>query len=48
MSINVADISTLVENGCLIKACQNGHFDCVRYLVESAKIDVNSLRKGDW
>lgn len=32
----------------LHEACQNSHLDCVVFLVEKLKVDVNALRKGDW
>lgn len=32
----------------LHEACQNSHLDCVRFLVETVGICINTLRKGDW
>lgn len=32
----------------LHESSQNGHYECVRFLINDCNIDVNSIRKGDW
>lgn len=36
------------SKNALHESCQFGHFECVRFLVESIQMPVNSLRRGDW
>lgn len=49
---NIPNINFNVSNfdgkNALHESCQNSNYDCVRFLIDDCKIDVNSIRKGDW
>ena len=36
------------SKNALHEACQFGYFECAKFLVESAQMPINSLRRGDW
>lgn len=42
------NVSNFDGKNALHESCQNTKYDSVRFLIDDCKIDVNSIRKGDW